>query len=59
MTVAELYREMATDTLRVLRRAFTLDQEAGGDVEFCTNRIALIDAELARREGARKGGEDT
>ena len=53
-----VYRLMTVEQLRVLHEAFTLDMQelaAGEDIvdenrTFCEQRLAAIDAELARRE---------
>lgn len=47
--VALRYRSFPTRTLRGLRVAFGLDKSNGADAKFCDGRIAVIDAELARR----------
>jgi len=53
--VAATYRTMRTEALRSLRYAFTMDRSDALQhhqplsVEFCDERVRLIDVELERR----------
>jgi hypothetical protein len=48
----KLYGGMPTDSLRLMRRAFVTDRDHGGDPQFITRRLELIDRILATRTDA-------
>jgi hypothetical protein len=54
----ELYESMTTADLELLRAAFVADHRTRPRLcgDFCTNRIALIDAVLAARSSPHADG---
>ncbi len=50
-TVEQVYRQMRTESLQELQVAFRLDLEHGADPDFVNGRLAIIERELAARDG--------